>query len=102
MKLKYKDGKLYIGRNLSVLVAPQLANPIVKAVNNHDALVKALDASNEQLKLFHDYGLRMRRTVMKKPNTALRYGFTYIDLDTLDDLMCQGMQNDKILDAVKS
>lgn len=53
----------------------------------------ALKQSNEQLEMLRGYVSQMRSQVHGNLKAAMRCGFTYIDLDTLDDVSIQIMRN---------
>lgn len=58
---------------------------------------EALRESTDKLKFMYDYCAYIRRTVMNDPKLAAKGGFTYIDLDTLDEVMIRLAQNEVLL-----
>lgn len=62
---------------------------------------QALEASTALLNDLYDYAAYIRRQVLNDPRTAMKGGFTYIDLDTLDEVMVQMSVNHKVLGTKK-
>lgn len=65
------------------------------------ALIKALNESNKQLEMLRAYCSEMRSQVHGNLKTAMRCGFTYIDLDTLDDISIRVSLNKKAIAKAK-
>lgn len=64
-------------------------------------MIDQLKQSNEELENLREFCSKHRSRVMRQMRTALKYGYTYVDLDTLDGVSCVVIQNKKLIEEAE-
>ncbi len=65
-------------------------------------IISNLERSNRELENFISYASAMRSKILKTIQSAHKYGYTYVDLDTIDGARCQVLANKDMIAFLKN